>query len=119
MVVTKLKNPNEHKGRSDWEDTGCIISDACLRCPLPICKHDDKAWYEKYIKLSKHRHAIMELKDSMANGKVTGKIMEISEKYKVTPRTMWRLKKKLEQEEIDYDMIELFYKRVHKRVYGR
>ena len=55
----------------------------------------------------------------MANGKVTGKIMEISEKYKVTPRTMWRLKKKLEQEEIDYDMIELFYKRVHKRVYGR
>lgn len=124
MGVTKansilLRNPKEHIGYSEWIDTGCIVSDACLRCPLPICKHDDRVWYEKYLKLSKHRHAIMELRECLDNGNITEGVIDIAKKHGVTPRTMWRLKKKMEEEEIDYDMIELFYKRVHKRVYGR
>lgn len=124
MGVTKansilLRNPKDDIGYSEWQDTGCIVSDACLRCPLPICKHDDKVWYEKYLKLSKHRHAIMELKDSLNDVNLTVRVKEIAEKYNVTPRTMWRLKKKVTEEEIDFDMIDLFYRRIHKRVYGR
>jgi len=24
----------------DWIDTGCAVSSACLRCPLPVCIED-------------------------------------------------------------------------------
>jgi len=119
VVATKLKNPKEYTSHYDYEDTGCIISSACLRCPLPICKHDDRAWYDKYLKLSKHRNAIVELRKCIDEGKITGGIMKIAKNHGITSRTMWRLKKKLETEEIDYDMLELFYNRIHKKVYGR
>jgi len=114
-----LMNPREAFGYGEWVDTGCVVSDACLRCPLPICKHDDKEWFNKYVKLSKHRHAIMELKDGLNNGNMTQFMHDLSEKYKATTRTMWRLKRRIEDEDLDFEMIELFYRRIHKRVYGR
>lgn len=30
---------------SDYEDTGCEESATCVTCVLPVCKHDDPAWY--------------------------------------------------------------------------
>lgn len=28
-------------------DSGCDVSPSCLACPLPICKHDDPAWWRR------------------------------------------------------------------------
>ena len=61
----------------------------------------------------------MELKDGLNNGNMTQFMHDLSEKYKATTRTMWRLKRRIEDEDLDFEMIELFYRRIHKRVYGR
>ncbi len=35
-----------------YEDTGCEVSLSCLNCPLPQCKYDDPAWFQRYQRLS-------------------------------------------------------------------
>ena len=41
MPIVKSGNPNDDF-IYDYEDTGCEISDKCVMCPLPMCKHDDR-----------------------------------------------------------------------------
>ena len=31
-----------------YADTGCEASASCLKCPLPMCKFDDPAWYQAH-----------------------------------------------------------------------
>ncbi|GIT13834.1 MAG: hypothetical protein CM1200mP35_06540 [Chloroflexota bacterium] len=36
-----------------YEDTGCEVSQACLNCPLPQCKYDDPARFQRHQRLIK------------------------------------------------------------------
>ena len=29
-------------------DTGCSVSESCLACFLPICRHDDRGWFTRW-----------------------------------------------------------------------
>ena len=99
---------------SDWQDKGCEISNACLECPLPKCKHDDKLWYEKYLKLSKHRNLILDLQDYLYAPKITNKFNELAAKHNIATRTVFRMRRRLINETLDFDMIELFYDRLRR-----
>lgn len=106
------RNSKETIGYSEWEDKGCAISDACLECPLPMCKHDNQFWYDKYLNLSKHRNLIHDLKAFKGAPRITDKVQQLATKHNVATRTVFRMKKRLEREVIDIDMIELFYSKL-------
>ena len=42
------------------EPNGCDMSDSCLECPLPRCKHEDPLGYRK-TKLQERDHAYIEV----------------------------------------------------------
>ncbi len=108
------RKSKETIGYSDWQDKGCEISNACLECPLPKCKHDDKLWYEKYLKLSKHRNLILDLQDYLYAPKITNKFNELAAKHNIATRTVFRMRRRLINETLDFDMIELFYNRLRR-----
>ena len=108
------RKSKETIGYSEWEDKGCAISDACLECPLPMCKHDDQYWYEKYLNLSKHRNLIYYLYDYRNAPKITDKVQQLAEKHSVTTRTVFRMKKRLKCEELDFELLDLFYTRLKR-----
>ena len=41
-----------------YTDTGCEVSEKCIKCPLPICKHDDKSWFIKQKSISQNQKLI-------------------------------------------------------------
>lgn len=68
-----------------YEDTGCEASDSCLNCPLPRCKHDDPAWYQRNRRLAKDfqvMYAVQQERLSME---------EAAERFSVTVRTVFRI----------------------------
>ena len=73
-----------------------------------MCKHDDQYWYEKYLNLSKHRNLIYDLYDYIDAPKITDKVQQLAEKHSVTTRTVFRMKKRLKCEELDFELLDLF-----------
>ncbi len=68
-----------------YEDTGCEASDSCLNCPLPRCKHDDPAWYQRNRRLARDfqvMYAVQQERLSME---------EAAERFSVTVRTVFRI----------------------------
>ena len=56
MVVVR-----EGYQQTQWPlDTGCEVSDSCLRCPLSVCKHDDPKEFNAYLERERD-HRIMGL----------------------------------------------------------
>ena len=70
---------------TEFEDSGCEASLSCLTCPLPQCKHDDPAWYQRYNRLKKDRPVIaaMELENLT--------IYETAKRFSMTERTVFRI----------------------------
>lgn len=92
-----------------WEDTGCEVSNSCLNCPLPICKHDDYKWYESYYNLSKYKPLLDDLLVEDDSPNITEKVKRLSIKYDISTRQVFRLKKKFFEGEFNLDMVTLFY----------
>ena len=67
-----------------YEDTGCEISDSCLNCPLPRCKHDDPVWYEKTRRLAKDWKMVSAILQEQLTAE------EAAERFSITIRTVFR-----------------------------
>ena len=68
-----------------YEDTGCEVSQACLNCPLPQCKYDDPAWFQRHQRLIKD----LEVLTAMRLENLT--VEETAEHFSVTVRTIFRI----------------------------
>ena len=68
-----------------YEDTGCEVSLSCLNCPLPQCKYDDPAWFQRYQRLSKDLIVLT----AMQSENLT--LDEAAERFSVTVRTIFRI----------------------------
>jgi DNA-binding CsgD family transcriptional regulator len=44
-----------------YEDRGCEVSTKCLKCPLPVCKHDDPGPYQNWKREKKYAEIISEI----------------------------------------------------------
>ncbi|MBM3942801.1 MAG: hypothetical protein FJ316_07760 [SAR202 cluster bacterium] len=67
-----------------YEDNGCEVSSSCLNCPLPRCKYDDPAWFQRYRRLSKDLVVLA----AMERDGLT--VEETAERFSVTARTVFR-----------------------------
>ena len=68
-----------------YEDTGCEASDSCLNCPLPKCKHDDPAWYQRNRRLAKDFHVMYTIERDRLS------MEEAAERFSITVRTVFRI----------------------------
>ena len=68
-----------------YEDTGCEVSDSCLDCPLPQCRYDDPAWYQRNRRLARDFRVVY----AMQRESLT--IHETAERFGITPRTVFRI----------------------------
>ncbi|MEE2880527.1 MAG: transposase family protein [Chloroflexota bacterium] len=68
-----------------YEDTGCEVSQACLNCPLPQCKYDDPAWFQR------HQRLIKDLKVLTVMRLENLTVEETAEHFSVTVRTIFRI----------------------------
>lgn len=68
-----------------YEDTGCEASDSCLNCPLPRCKHDDPAWYQRNRRLAKDFRVMYAIQQESLS------MEEAAERFSVTVRTVFRI----------------------------
>jgi hypothetical protein len=66
-----------------YADAGCDVSPSCLRCPLPQCKYDDRAWKRR----DRDREVRLILKDPNAN------IHTVAARFGLTTRTVSRISK--------------------------
>ena len=67
-----------------YEDTGCEVSAACLDCPLPQCKFDDPAWYQRNRRLAKDFQVMYTIQQESLS------MEEAAERFSVTVRTVFR-----------------------------
>ncbi len=68
-----------------YEDTGCEASDSCLDCPLPFCKYDDPAWYQRNRRLARDFRILHVMnRESLS-------IEETAARFSVTVRTVFRI----------------------------
>ncbi len=68
-----------------YEDTGCEVTDSCLNCPLPRCKHDDPEWYQKNRRLAKD----WKMYTTIETERLTAE--EAADRFSVTVRTVFRI----------------------------
>lgn len=68
-----------------YEDTGCEVSAACLDCPLPQCKFDDPAWYQRNRRLARDFQVMYAIQlESLS-------MEEAAARFSVTVRTVFRI----------------------------
>ena len=68
-----------------YEDTGCEASESCLDCPLPQCRYDDPAWYQRNRRLARDFRIVR----AMQQDGLT--IEETADRFSVTVRTVFRI----------------------------
>ena len=85
-----------------YEDTGCEVSESCLDCTLPICKHDDIFWFKHYKRLARYADIINAL------DKGTDTVENLAKKNNITTRTVFRLKRQFVDGEIDLQTLNDF-----------
>ena len=90
MTMTTVLNGNN--GLADtipefchYEDTGCEVSAACLDCPLPRCKFDDPAWYQRNRRLARDFRVMYTIQQESLS------MEEAAERFSVTVRTVFRI----------------------------
>lgn len=73
-----------------YRDTGCEASPSCLDCPLPQCKFDNPAWYQKYRKRGRDE----QICEAYTQGLT---IFEVAHRFDVSTRTIHRALARLRQ----------------------
>ncbi len=68
-----------------YEDTGCEASDSCLDCPLPFCKYDDPAWYQRNRRLARDFRILRVMAQESLS------VEETAQRFSVTARTVFRI----------------------------
>ena len=68
-----------------YEDTGCEASDSCLDCPLPQCRYDDPAWYQRNRRLTRDFRMIRVMQQESLT------VEETAARFSVTVRTVFRV----------------------------
>jgi len=83
-----------------YEDTGCEVSLSCLNCPLPQCKYDDPAWFQRNRRLARD----FKIWSAMQQDDLT--VEEAADRFLVTVRTIFRIMRRcrdsamIDQEEL-------------------
>ncbi len=67
-----------------YADTGCEASASCLKCPLPMCKFDDPAWYQAH----KTRERDMEVVAAFREEGL--RVFEVADRLGISARTVSR-----------------------------
>ena len=67
-----------------YRDDGCEVSPSCLTCPLPRCKYDDPAWYQRYL-LEQRDGQILRVREEE---RLT--VPALARRFRVSQRTVFR-----------------------------
>ena len=68
-----------------YADTGCEASDSCLDCPLPRCRYDDPAWYQRNRRLARDFRIVRTMQQEALS------IEDTAERFGITNRTVFRI----------------------------
>ena len=68
-----------------YEDTGCEASDSCLNCPLPICRYDDPAWYQRNRRIARDFRILQAMEQESLT------VDQTAERFGITVRTVFRI----------------------------
>ena len=68
-----------------YVDTGCEASDSCLDCPLPQCRYDDPAWYQRNRRLARDFRIVHTMQKEALS------IEDTAERFGITNRTVFRI----------------------------
>jgi hypothetical protein len=79
----ELKSGDIPSEESNYFDSGCKYSPACLNCPLPVCIYDDPNFFKNFIKVSRDKNIFKDYKKGMS-------VKDLSLKYEVSIRTIQR-----------------------------
>ena len=96
----------EYVDAIEYEDTGCEISDKCVECPLPQCKHDDAVWYRRYKQLAKQYDLLEKLTVPFVDYQV------LSMEYTCTIETIKRLHKQVLTNSINLPVTKLLFEKL-------
>jgi len=105
----RQRGPNEEGFFTEYfyVDDGCEVSTSCLNCPLPICKHDDPLWFKFYRHAAKQRILLRTLQLLTLT---TIDIEYIASQYNIAPRSVFRLRRRIEQHDYDFKWVDFFAK---------
>ena len=68
-----------------YRDNGCEVSQSCLRCPLPKCKHDDPGWLRSYRRDQRDRRLLgVRSRENVSVG-------ELAQRFQISERTVHRI----------------------------
>ena len=67
-----------------YRDNGCEVSQSCLRCPLPKCKHDDPGWLRSYRRAQRDRLLRVRRRENASVG-------ELAQRFQISERTVHRI----------------------------
>lgn len=67
-----------------YPDKGCKLAEACLDCPLPVCKEDDPTLNTRLGKIDRNRDIVK------AHGRKVSPVI-IAKRFKVSSRTVHRV----------------------------
>ena len=97
MVTFSATRPEQVSSRADcafaddasefyhYEDTGCEVSDSCLDCPLPMCRYDDPAWYNRNRRLARDFRIVRAMQQESLS------VEETAARFSITARTVFRI----------------------------
>ncbi len=68
-----------------YRDNGCEVSQSCLSCPLPKCKHDDPGWLRSYRRDQRDRHLLSVRRREKAS------VGELAQRFQISERTVHRI----------------------------
>lgn len=68
-----------------YEDTGCEASESCLNCPLPMCRYDDPAWYQRNRRIARDFRVLQ----TMERESLT--VEQAADRFGITVRTVFRI----------------------------
>ena len=74
---------------TDIPDIGCEAAPKCLECPLPPCKHDDPAAYQRWRRQSAGGGDAARIA-TMDRENLT--VAEAAERFNITIRTVFRIR---------------------------
>lgn len=77
-------------------DTGCEAAASCLRCPLPMCRHDDPAGYIRYRR--RERDGRIAAAYYGADARTT--VADFAAGFGVSARTIQRALRRVQQEAV-------------------
>ncbi len=80
-----ISMPDDASEFYHYEDTGCEASDSCLDCPLPRCRYDDPAWYQRNRRLARDFRILRTMQQEALS------IEETAVRFGITSRTVFRI----------------------------